>query len=412
MLRDPRPAPGSRAITVCSMTLLEPAMPVPRAGAVRTALAEARDVLGGVAPEVLLVNDPQRATATPEVLQAAKEFFDLSRTRVVVATGSHTFGPAARDALQRACAEFPLGAWSWHDARSADLACVGAARGWRAHPWVAGARHLLAIGSVEPHYFAGFSGAHKTLTIGCAAYDEIERNHAGALEAACRPCRLAENPVHAGVVDLLRALEVGRRVAVVNLFQIGEAIVDAAGGAPRTALEALVPRVEATYLRRIPQAADALVVEVTGALACSFYQAEKGIKNSEWAVRDQGVMVLAAACPQGIGQDAFVQLLREAQTHAAAVAAVQRRGYRLGDHKAVRLRYLTDAATRGVRVFVVSPGLSAADAAVLGICKADSVSDALRQAGLTPHGATVYCVADAGNTCVTIGNLANGCSNH
>ena len=133
------------------MITLEPANPVPRSGAVRSALAQARAALGVSAPDVLLVNDPQRATATPEVLEQAHEFFDLSRTRVLVATGSHTFGPDAREALQRSCACIPLGAWGWHDARGAGLAAIGGAQGWRAHPWVGEARHLLAIGSVEPH---------------------------------------------------------------------------------------------------------------------------------------------------------------------------------------------------------------------------------------------------------------------
>lgn len=381
------------------MKMLEPTRPIPRSDAVRLALADAREVLGGQAPDVLLVNDPQRATATPAVLLEARNFFDLSRARVVVATGSHTFAPAAQAALQQTFSGLALGCWSWHDARSANLVPVDGAQGWQAHPWVAGAQRLLAIGSVEPHYFAGYSGAHKTLTIGCAGYADIERNHAGALEPSCRPGRLAGTPVHAGIVDMLRLLESGRQVAAVNLFQYGTEIVNAAGGAPLAALQALVPQVESTYLRRIPCAADALVVEVSGPLACSFYQAEKGIKNSEWAVRNGGVIVLEASCPQGIGQDAFVRLLREAPTHAAAMAAVRARGYRLGDHKAVRLRYLTDLATRGVRVYVVSPGISAADAAVLGVHKAESAASALRQAGLTPDSLT-YQVADAGNTCV------------
>jgi hypothetical protein len=378
-----------------------PTCPPPRPAAVREALTRARAALGVAAPDLLLVNDPQRATATPEVLRQADGLFDLARTRVLVATGSHAFAPAARASLQQAFAALPLGPWEWHDARRADLVPIGDGGGWRAHPWVAEARHILAVGSVEPHYFAGFSGAHKTLTIGCAALADIERNHAGALAPACRPCRLDGTPVHDGVVRMLQPLAEGRRIGAVNLFQVGAAIVDAAGGAPLEALRALAPQVERAYRRQIPRPAEALVAEVDGALACSFYQAEKGIKNNEWAVRDGGTIVLAAACPQGIGQDAFTRLLREAPTHAAALGAVQARGYRLGDHKAVRLRYLTDAACRGVRVYVVSPGIPARDAALLGVRKAASVDEALRDAAPPPHAPVVH-VADAGNTCVEV----------
>ena len=79
------------------MLSLEAAKPVPRTGAICAALAQAREALDAVAPDLLLVNDPQRATATPEVLAQAREIFDLSRTQVLVATGSHTFGPAAQE---------------------------------------------------------------------------------------------------------------------------------------------------------------------------------------------------------------------------------------------------------------------------------------------------------------------------
>ena len=179
------------------MNTLKPKLPAVRPDAVREALAQAREWLGGAPPELVLVNDPQRATSTPVVLAAARGFFDLTAARVLVATGSHRFSPEKRYAFERAFAGIPLRAWDWHDARRADLADigVGGAGGWRGHPWLAQARTVLAIGSVEPHYFAGFTGAHKTLTVGCAAYADIERNHAGALASACRPCRLTPLPV-------------------------------------------------------------------------------------------------------------------------------------------------------------------------------------------------------------------------
>ncbi len=367
------------------------------------ALAEAVEVarasLAGSSPDLVVINDPQRGTDSVRVLECARAFLDFPAMRLLIATGSHRFSAPAQAAFEAPLRRLGFTAIGWHDARAADLVDLG---GWRAHPWLAAAHTVLAIGSVEPHYFAGYTGAHKTLTIGCAAYADIERNHAGAMEPACRPGHPETSPIHQGVLALLRTLAAGRRLATVNLFQVGDEIHAAAGGTPEAALDALIPQVRQTYLHAIERPADAVIARVAGPLACSFYQADKGIKNNEAAVRAGGVLILEAACPQGVGQDAFFQLLGQAPDHRATLALVQARGYRLGDHKAVRLRHLTDSACRNVRLFLVSRGLTPAEARTLGATRADSVELALRAAGVTSDAALVCDVEDAGNTCLEV----------
>jgi hypothetical protein len=355
---------------------------------------------------VVLVNDPQRHTSTNAILRLVAERIAPARLRVLIAAGSHHAPPAAaRELFERAVlGGITPAAIQWHDCRAADLAPInpdgpdGAV--WRGHPWLLESAGVLAIGSVEPHYFAGWTGAHKTVTVGVAAHNDIQTNHALALSPHCRPTCLDGNPVAEGILAMLAALEAARPVAAVNLVQTGPDILAAAGGTARTALQAAIPPAEAAFVRRIDKPADALIAEVAGPLAVSFYQADKGIKNNEWAVRDGGCLILAAACPQGIGQDHFISLLRRAATHAEAAAAVESAGYRLGDHKAVRLRYLTDPACRAVRAYVISEGLSPADAALLGLIKAPTVAAALADAGIRPGRDSVLHVHDAGNLAV------------
>jgi nickel-dependent lactate racemase len=357
----------------------------------------------------VLVNDPQRHTATNAVLRLVADRIAPARLRVLVAAGSHPAPPrAARELFERSVlGGITPAAIQWHDCRAADLSAIGPADPstavWRGHPWLLESAGVLAIGSVEPHYFAGWTGAHKTATVGVAAHDDIQANHALALSPHCRPTCLDGNPVAEGILAMLGTLEANRPVAAVNLVQAGPDILAAAGGSARTALDAARPSAEAALVRRIDKPADALVAEVAAPLAESFYQADKGIKNNEWAVRDGGCLVLVAACPQGIGQDHFISLLRRAATHAEAVAAVESAGYRLGDHKAVRLRYLTDPACRAVRAYVVSEGLSPADAALLGLLKAPTVAAALADAGIRPGRDSVLHVHDAGNLCAMPG---------
>ena len=357
----------------------------------------------------VLVNDPQRHTATPAVLRLLAERVKPSRMRVLVATGSHAAPP---DVERTRFEQSMLGGVSpgqihWHHCRAANLAPIASpddngtnASRWRCHPWLMESCSILAIGSVEPHYFAGWTGAHKTATIGVAARDDIQANHARALSPHCRPACMAGNPVAEGILAMLAALEVARPVAAVNLVQAGPHIIAATGGTVRAALQAAIPAASAAFIRRIDSPADAIIAEVAGPLGESFYQADKGIKNNEWAVRDGGCLILAAPCPQGIGQDHFISLLRRAATHAQALAAVESAGYRLGDHKAVRLRYLTDPACRAVRVYVVSAGLSPEAAALLGLQKAPTIATALAQANINPTRNKVLHVQDAGNLSV------------
>jgi len=178
-------------------------------------------------------------------------------------------------------------------------------------------------------------------------------------------------------------------------------VKSAAVGDPLSSLLALRQGVEQTFCRRIPARADALVLEVSGALAESFYQADKAIKNSEWAVRDGGVIVLSAACPRGIGQRHFYDFLRRCHDYDSALLAVEKEGYQLGWHKSIKLRYLTDG--RGVRVFAVSAGLSEEEAAVLHFSKAPSIDTALQMAAVAPP-QSAYRVKDAGNTVVLAGS--------
>ncbi|NLF32777.1 MAG: DUF2088 domain-containing protein [Planctomycetes bacterium] len=381
--------------------------PALRAGRVdlRARLAPVLAALDGPGLLDIAVNDPQRHTATEAVLEALDELSPPRSWRLLVTCGTHRYGPDRRGAFERRFSRFAgrIEAFDWHACDACDLVAIGPQGRWRVHPTLAADRGaLLAIGSVEPHYFAGLTGAHKTATIGGASRTTIEANHAGALSPRAQPFALLDNPVHLGICELLAAVEARRPVVAVNLLQAGPSLHAAAVGRPLDALEALRGTAERCFAHRLAAPADALVLEVDGPLGESFYQADKAIKNSEDAVRDGGLLVLVAACGDGVGQDHFAELMRAAPTWAEAMAVMTARGYRLGDHKAVRLRRLTDPAQRGVRITVVSDGLDEAACRLLGMTKAPSVADALAAAGLRPGWDRICTVEDAGNAVVRV----------
>lgn len=324
-------------------------------------------------PVLLLVNDPQRSTQTRPTLVALAEFTrgwpQTPRFRVLVATGAHRFSSNERRLFETSTfvkTGLRLSGVAWHSSEASESLTEFA--GARRNRWIAEHNHLLAIGSVEPHYFAGVTGAHKTVTIGCLSHADIERNHAGALEPASDVLRLQGNPVFDGAVALLHGLQrAGKHVCAVNQVVGGRELLAAAVGEPLETLDALLPTVRRLYAHTAEGPADVLHLRVPPPLGRSLYQADKALKNNHWAVRDGGGIVLEADCPEGIGPSVFMDVLRRAPDYAAAVRIVREEGYRLGDHKAVKLRHLTDPDCRGVHVALVSPNVSPADARVAGM---------------------------------------------
>ena len=118
----------------------------------------------------------------------------------------------------------------WHDGDANDLVTVGA---YEFHRWVSGHGYYLACGSLEPHYFAGVTGAHKTLTVGVMSRASIERNHASAMSPKVAPLKLDDNPVHEGVLDALRTLESkGAHMLALNQVIVGGRVIAETAGHP------------------------------------------------------------------------------------------------------------------------------------------------------------------------------------
>lgn len=358
-----------------------------------SAAAQILDILsvppGG--PAWAAINDPERATPTGSLLKTLRALRPDIRWTVAVACGTHRHPQPIRDAHEAAhdlhtfCADRIL----WHDGQTPQTALP-----------TAPPLHVpvLAIGSVEPHWFAGWTGAHKTLTVGLWDRDRIEHNHAHAMSPAADVCRLDSNPVYEGFVSALTPWMAQRTapLAAAN-FVFSDNTLHSIHIAPcaLTALQDAIPSARSHFVKTIPAPLDRLLARVDGPLGVSLYQAMKAIKNNASALRDGAALILSAPCPHGVGISHFTKLLAAHPTWAAADAFVRTQGYRLGDHKAVRLLYLTDI--RHLQLAVVSPGLSAADAALCKMQPFPSEAEALAWAASVAPGPHALTLDDAAN---------------
>jgi nickel-dependent lactate racemase len=181
----------------------------------------------------------------------------------------------------------------------------------------------LITGFVEPHFFAGFSGGPKAVCPGLAAGATILEAHHPHRIADSRATFVtrAGNPVH----DFVRAAtalappHLSLDVAINRARQVTAVF---AGPLPAEH-DAACAHVQSSAMREVDAGFDLVVSTNSGyPLDRNLYQAVKGMAAAERIVRRGGIIVMAAACEDGVpGDGAFARLLAQAHTPDDLVGA-------------------------------------------------------------------------------------------
>jgi nickel-dependent lactate racemase len=289
---------------------------------------------------LIVVNDAQRATPTPWLLSRLDVDWSRSDLDVVVACGSHR--PPGEDDLAAIFGPFLQrirGRLILHDPADARLLAGTTARGTpvEVNPCLEERAVVLCLGSLEPHYFAGWTGGRKSIVPGLGSLETMRANHRLAMEGG-QPGRPAACPA---AIDLDDALALcvsalrrrfGTTFTAFNVVARGDDIYGVHWGPLRETLDVLGPCAEAVFGRCSQGRADIVVTAVSPPLDRDLYQALKAFENWKRAVADGGILVLAAPCPAGVGPPTFLQFL-EAPPGLEELRSRTGDTYRLGDHK-------------------------------------------------------------------------------
>jgi nickel-dependent lactate racemase len=219
---------------------------------------------------------------------------------------------------------------------------------------------VVCLGSVEPHYFAGWTGGRKSLVPGLCSLETMRANHRLAIEPGAAPGALRDNPLHLDLEEaagMVRARLLGRGAAEplgVNALVARGVIHGVHAGALDGVVEALAPRGRELFGRRVDDPAPLVLCYVDHPLDRDFYQALKGFEHWKTSVAAGGILVLVADCAAGIGPPGFTQFLASPPP-LAALERLACTNYRLGDHKL--LSFLRFVAS-GRRLWLVSPTLA------------------------------------------------------
>ncbi|HXT57960.1 MAG TPA: nickel-dependent lactate racemase [Pirellulales bacterium] len=235
----------------------------------------------------------------------------------------------------------------------------------------------IAVGLIEPHLMAGFSGGRKLICPGIAALETVKVWHGpDFLEHPKADCGILEgNPVHE------ENTWIGRRAGCDFIVNV---VIDAqrrplcfVAGDMVEAFEEGVAFVRRVVTDTVPEPVDVVVTCSAGyPLDTTFYQSVKGMTGALPIVKQGGTIILAASLSEGIGSPEFEQLFAEHPSLDVFVERILGKTYFKMDQW--QLEELAKVR-RKAKVKMVSDGLPAATLDRLFVESAPSVEAAVAE---------------------------------
>lgn len=198
------------------------------------------------------------------------------------------------------------------------------------------AHKLVTIGSVEPHYFAGYTGGRKSFLPGIASYKTIEQNHRHALNPCAQALVLEGNPVHEDMVDALGTIAEKEVFSIQTVLDGQKRVYYCTSGHINDSFLAAIDKAHEVYCVDIKEKADIVVAIASYPSDVDLYQSQKALDNGKLALKEGGILVLVSECRSGIGEETYFDLLASSETPQEALRRIGE-GYRLGYHKAAKM---------------------------------------------------------------------------
>ena len=301
--------------------------------------AKLPEFLDNVKKLLIIVNDGTRATPTSKVIEKLYPKIKDLEVTFIVALGSHR-KPTADEFLNIFGRFYDIykDKIVCHDADNDPMVKLGmTSRGTNVKVNRLAVEHdkILIISSVEPHYFAGYTGGRKSILPGISAYETIEHNHSLSLLPEARIMQLEGNPVHEDMMEAAAMLPT-ETWACLLVIDKDHRVFSCDFDKTNEAFYRTIPNADKVYKVPIKRQADIVIGIIEPPLDSDLYQSHKGVENARNAIKDGGIFILVSACRQGIGKDNFYKLLSSCTTPEEVFEKI-RQQYKLGYHKAAKL---------------------------------------------------------------------------
>jgi len=197
---------------------------------------------------------------------------------------------------------------------------------------------LIATGSIEYHYFAGYSGGAKALMPGVCSRNSIQANHKMMLGDNAEAGNFINNPVRADIE------EAGTMAAIDFVFNVilddHKNIIASVAGKNNEAYIEGIKKYDSIYKRQVDYPADMVITSPGGCPKdLNLYQSQKALENVKDIVKENGTIILIASCPEGYGEDVFEKWMADAKDYKL-ISKRLKKNFVLGGHKAVSISKL------------------------------------------------------------------------
>ncbi|MEJ2627122.1 MAG: nickel-dependent lactate racemase [bacterium] len=296
---------------------------------------------------LFIINDATRSTPTEKVLEAMEGFINNKDVFFLIATGTHRapFKKELRKLLGKYYNRY-VNRIFVHDAKDSDIVKAGVTeRGTEVYynKIIYNFKGIISISSVEPHYFAGFTGGRKSFLPGIAAFRTTEMNHKLALAPGSDVLKLKGNPVHEDMNQALKLLDTKKIFSIQTVLNRDNSIYFTAAGDIELSFQAAVKKSLEIYSIPLREKANIVIAVVTPPLDINLYQSHKALQHAKLALKPDGIIILVSPCSEGMGNRIFSELLRFSETKDKLLKYAEK-NFVLGTQTAVKFTRLSKQA--------------------------------------------------------------------
>jgi nickel-dependent lactate racemase len=271
-----------------------------------------------------IVNDFYRRTPNDRLLQAIWDY--VKDGNIIIAAGSHRkptfaemsdiFGcmlPKVNDKIL------------FHDCYDqsvmVDFGVTSRGTPVKLNRAIAEAEVIVTINSVEPHFFAGFTGGRKSIVPGLASFETIQANHKFAKDIRATSLILDGNPLHEDLEEAIDLIKDKLLLTIQCITNREASIIDVYSGELRPTFDKACVVAREFCTIEVPQQYDIVIANCEPPLDINLYQLQKAQEHGCQMAREGGVLIVMGACLEGIGSDYFMKSAEKYPTPQMALAS-------------------------------------------------------------------------------------------